>query len=122
MVITFDLELIGDDFFDWRNRQRDDFYWWLRYMRKLGSDRAPSEVREHKSKQKLPCIRDYAKANHNGSRGIIAHYFLSTGVYDVSQRYKFNRVRHYIILVENGKYREITEQEASQWLKKNISV
>ena len=116
------LELICDDFFDKRNRQHENFDWWLHYMRKLGPDKSPTQITDYKTGEKIKFIQGHANANSTGSRGIYAHYFLQDGLYRVSDRYKINKVHHYVILVENGKYRELNQKEIEQWLIKNYSA
>jgi len=118
-VAAIKLELICDDFFDKRNHQLENFDWRLRYMRKLGSDKSPSQIIDYRTGRVQKHIRDYTYANSTGSRGIFAHYFLADGIYRIIDRYKINQVRRYIIQVKNGKINEISKQDADQWLKDN---
>lgn len=120
MITVFKLELLCDDFFDKKNVLHNNSSWWLSYIRKLGPDKSPSCVYTYSGKS-VKCLRDYTHANQTGSKGIFAYYMLQDGIYRVVERYKINRVRRYLIIAENGKYREISERDADQWLK-NISA
>jgi hypothetical protein len=108
--IAIKIELIADDFFCCQNQMmRQDFKRWLRYMRKLGLDKAESAVYKitPTGKIKQNGMRDYSYANFNGSRGIFAFYFLEDGIYEIHKRYKINKVRRYLISVKQGIYEEI---------------
>ena len=119
MITVFKLELLCDDFFDKKNVLHSNSNWWLNYIRRLGPDKSPSCVSTYPDNKSVKCLRDYTHANQTGSKGIFAYYMLQDGIYQVAERYKINRVRHYLIIAENGKYREITKREADQW-RKNI--
>jgi len=111
------LELIADDFF-WAKKQAKKlpFDRWLRYMRKLGSDKSPTWVAKlgvNSEREFIQGVRDYSRANRNGSRGIYAYYALSAGVvYEINERYKLIKVRRYFILVQDGEVCEISGDEA----------
>jgi len=117
------LEMIADDFY-WRERRNLlSFDEWLRYMRKLGHDKSPSWVahltldRDNPRRKFLRGVRDYSQANRCGSRGIFCYYPLKDGIYEINDRYKFNKVRHYFIHVEGESIDEITARDAIRYLR-----
>jgi hypothetical protein len=115
------LEQIADDFFATRSHLRFDE--WLRYMRKLGTNKEPSAIyqltlqNDKITRKFITGTRDYSQANATGSRGIFAFYPLKPGVYEVNDRYKFNRVDHYFCKITDDKITRITREEATQCLK-----
>jgi hypothetical protein len=120
------LELIADDFFWHKSRNLWAFDRELRYMRRLGPDHTPSwaarlaglqndmPVREY-----LSGVKDYTNANSTGSRGIFCYYPLRDGLYEINDRYHWNKVRHYYLLVCDGKMQEIGREEAIEWLNRS---
>jgi hypothetical protein len=139
---TLSLELIAENFF-WEERQRrrrgfnrdDDpvpFEMWLRQMSRLGPDKSPTWVARVKAfgkrgapldREFINCVKDYTNSNRVGSRGVVGWYVLREGVYEINHRYKYDRVRRYFVISENGAAREATKEEAMAWLsQKDISA
>jgi hypothetical protein len=117
------LELIADDYF-WHVRHKSwSFDKQLRYMRRLGHDKSPSWVaRLHPGMKReyLHGVRDYSRANATGSRGIFELFVLRDGVYEINDRYHWNKVHHYYALAEGETITEIGREEAAQWLEAKI--
>jgi hypothetical protein len=88
-------------------------------MMRLGSDKSPSWLARmvghdgrHFIRQWPDGVRDYSEANHSGSRGIFIYYALPDGIYEVNDRYHWNKVRHYFIRVADATITKITREEA----------
>jgi hypothetical protein len=69
---------------------------------------------------------DYTNASSTGLRGVMAYYTLKPGLYQVNERTSWKHTRRYFILVEDtglfdAEYREISQEEADEWLRKNTS-
>ena len=131
MKTVFALEMIGDNFFAYQaafqrgkahhNEALERFG-----MRVLGPDKKPAWLARVTGREAHGIYRrafnvvfnvDYSKANSTGSRGIYRYYVLDDGLYQVHEREKWKRTRLYLILVENCKYREVSDKEAEAWLK-----
>jgi hypothetical protein len=129
MRAVLGLELIADDYFWHTRRGLWDWDKQLRYMRRLGPDKSPTWVAhitgfDEKFGYKREFLRgqrDYTDANSIGSRGIMAYYILKPGLYQVNERRTWKHVRRYFILAEESEYREISKEEADEWLRRNIS-
>ena len=65
--------------------------------------------------------QDYSKANSKGSRGIYKLYFVDDGLYEVTERTSWKKVRQYYLLVANGQKTEINLEEALAWLEANTN-
>lgn len=122
MRAVIQLELIADDYF-WHSRHNTwSFDKQLRYMRRLGPDKSPSWVARllpGMKREFLRGTRDYSRANATGSRGIFEIFVLLDGVYEINDRYHWNKVRHYYIRVDGETITEISRTEANQWLEAN---
>lgn len=64
---------------------------------------------------------DYASANSKGSRGVYAYYFVTDGLYKVTERTSWKSVKTYYLLIENGLKTKMTFEEALAWLTKDTS-
>lgn len=60
---------------------------------------------------------DYSKANSKGSRGIYKLYFVDDGLYEVTERTSWKKVRQYYLLIANGQKEEMNIEEAIAWLE-----
>lgn len=61
---------------------------------------------------------DYSGANSTGSRGVMLYYAVPPGLYEVNARETWTRSRRYFVLVDDeARMREVTRQEAEQWLR-----
>lgn len=124
------LELIGDDYFYAKRHNTWSFDKILRYMRRLGSDKSPSwtaritgiDDKSQPVREYLQGQRDYSEANSTGSRGIFVYYALPPGIYEVSDRYHWRKVRHYFCRVEGTEIIEISKDEVIECLKSAESV
>ncbi len=61
--------------------------------------------------------KDYSQANSMGSRGVYLRFLLSPGVYQVHRKLSWKSERTYFARCFGGEVAEITEQEATEWLK-----
>lgn len=70
----------------------------------------------------LNAKKDYTHANSVGSRGVYLYYFLESGkIYDIKQPISWRRtLRYFCKVAELGDIENLTEQEVTEWLKKNI--
>lgn len=123
------LELIADDFFYHQKHGGRPFDWLLHYMMRLGPDKSPSWLAHlvghdgHRFVREWPNgVRDYSEANRSGSRGIFVYYALPDGIYEVNDRYHWNKVRRYYIRVSDATITEITREEAIACLKSATSA
>lgn len=123
------LELIADDYFYHVKHGTKSLDWQVRYMRRLGHDHSPSWLAlltGVRNGDFLRCwpegTRDYSAANSVGSRGIYVYYVLRDGIYEVNDRYEFDRVRHYFIRVEQGQIHRISREQAITWLTNTTSA
>lgn len=57
---------------------------------------------------------DYRHANSTGSRGIMAYYVLSDGIYEVNERTSWKHSRRYFLRAQNGVTTEISRQDAER--------
>lgn len=68
----------------------------------------------------LQSQRDYSRANSAGSRGIYEYFFLSPGVYEVSDPKSWGRVdRYFVRATSDGRIQRISEQEVRRELNTN---
>ena len=64
--------------------------------------------------------RDYSRANSAGSRGIYEYFFLSPGVYEVSEPLSWKRTdRYFVRATSDGQTQRISEQEVRRELSTN---
>ena len=61
--------------------------------------------------------KDYSRANSVGSRGVLLHFFLPPGVYQVQEKIAWRNVRPYFVESAAGLIKEISRMEAVTWLK-----
>lgn len=126
MRAVLKLELIGDDFFFYRRTKSKPPEQLWQMARRLGFNESPSWaarirlVNSNLKREFLRPTKDYSQANSTGSRGIFAYYVLaSNGIYEVSDRYSWKKVRRYYCRVEGTQIIEISRQEAINWLISN---
>lgn len=55
--------------------------------------------------------RDYREANGIGSRGIMVHYFLDDGLYEINELLTWVRERRYYLRIRDGQAEEIRLKE-----------
>jgi hypothetical protein len=59
---------------------------------------------------------DYNGASGTGGRGIMLHYALTDGIYEVNERTSWKHVRRYFIRARGGQINEIGREEVLQCL------
>lgn len=59
---------------------------------------------------------DYSQANSVGSRSVFLYFALKDGVYEVTERTTWSKVRRYFILVDQSDYVEVSREEVLSWL------
>jgi O-methyltransferase involved in polyketide biosynthesis len=74
------------------------------------------------TRQQMRGTLDYSGANSTGSRGIFEYIPLTDGIYEVNDRYRWNKVRHYYLRVIGCIMTEITPEEVKAWLLAIASV
>lgn len=65
----------------------------------------------------MRCKKDWRGANSTGSRGVILHYELRPGIYEVNERTSWKSERRYFVRSHEGRLTEVTFAEAKQWAK-----
>jgi len=113
------LELIADELFLASKHGGLSFHEWLRFMMRLGPDKSQSSVvgLGRSGNKIIRCYKDYDTADRTGNRGVIGHFALDPGVYQVTERIEWDTVKRYFVLVENGEIRHISQREAQEWQK-----
>lgn len=124
------LEIIGDDWFDYRSRLRRGLVSQQpqlerMYLSRLGWDAKRPWVARLLGigadgwfmREFLRGQRDYSEANSTGSRGVHEYYALTTGVYEVFERRSWIKTRRYFIRVRDARTREIDQEEAVRCLQ-----
>jgi len=105
MKTVLRLELVADELFLAAKHNGLSFHEWLRFVMRLGPDKSPTSVIQINcdgTRKEIRCYRDYEDADRTGNRGVIGHFALDPGLYDVTERTDWRTVEHYQIRVENG--------------------
>jgi hypothetical protein len=63
------------------------------------------------------CKRDYKHANSTGSRGVILHYELRPGIYEVNERTSWKSERRYFVRSHEGRLTEVNLAEVKTWVQ-----
>ena len=78
----------------------------------------PANERMRRDFQKA--VTDYTDANSVGSRGVMRHYALAPGLYEVKARTSWKNSRRYFLRVNpDGTADEILNNEALTWAQEN---
>jgi hypothetical protein len=110
-VIHLAFEQIGDDYFAYRRfgKHVNSRYERRKWQMTKESLRVWVKRVEPWGSREIAGIKDYSIATGAGSRGVMIHYFLSPGIYEVNERVSWQNARAYFIQVENSTYFEIDE-------------
>lgn len=66
----------------------------------------------------LRCKKDWRGSNSTGSRGIILHYELRPGIYEVNERISWNNNRRYFVRSRDGVLEEMTFAQVREELRR----
>lgn len=119
MLAVLKLEAIGDDYFAYRrfHERENPCYerrvWQMtkRGMRPWVACVTGLDERYGFAREFMHGVRDYTCATSTGSRGIYIYYALKPGIYEVNDRYSWNRSRRYFCRVEGTDIIEIGRDE-----------
>lgn len=64
--------------------------------------------------------KGYSNANGVGSRGVMAHYFLDDGIYEISDPQSWKNTDRYFAYIEDGELWKVTREEAIAWLNDHL--
>ena len=64
--------------------------------------------------------KDFTNADSIGSRGVMAHYFLSDGLYEVSAPQSWKNTDRYFAYIEDGELWRATREEAILWVNDHL--
>lgn len=131
MKAVLALELIGDSLYEFQKARRQG-----RIVKQIGLAReidlirlAPPHLKPWVARLEAcdeapgfrrtflrPDQKDYSDANSEGSRGVMAYYILSDGIYEVNERLNWKKARRYYARVVGDAITEINRQEAYRCL------